>query len=397
MSNPYDVERSWPDYFLEHRRLSVDQQGTYQCGDLPVWTVYCPNGYLGNSTIIEGDDGLIVYDTGVNLDAGELVAAEIATISDKPVRAIFYSHHHTDHYNGTSAIVDPADVKAGAVDLYAWDNFTAERANEFGGPAQPSDPVDYVILEASGVADPAGVVMTFLDARHRQLLRLDSITCVVDAEGIFRDDDDERLTALKLRQIAFADLVVLNKTDLVSPAHIEVIRDWIDLHIKRISIIEAVHGDVPLAILLAGDRFAPGAVPTGHTEADDPVGDMTFDQWSYRTRTPFSRDALVRTVRRELPASVYRCKGIVYTDDDPGQPYALHARRPPHRARPARRPAPTGYPQPDRGHRARPRRGTPRPVVHRVSRRPVIRCAGRLAARYLLVAVLWTSAGLDVL
>ena len=68
------------------------------------------------------------------------------------------------------------------------------------------DAVDYVILEASGVADPAGIVMTFLDKRYELLLRLDSITCVVDAEGIFRDGDDEALNMLKLRQIAFADL-----------------------------------------------------------------------------------------------------------------------------------------------------------------------------------------------
>lgn len=132
MSNPYDVERSWPDYFLEHRKLTLEQQGTYRCDDLPVWTVYCPNGYLGNSTIIEGDDGLIVYDTGVNNDAGEVIASEIAEIADKPVRAIFYSHHHADHYNGTSAIVDPADVESGAVEIYAWENFSEERANEFG-------------------------------------------------------------------------------------------------------------------------------------------------------------------------------------------------------------------------------------------------------------------------
>jgi alkyl sulfatase BDS1-like metallo-beta-lactamase superfamily hydrolase len=132
MTNPYDVERSWPDYFLEHRRLTVERQGTYQCGDLRVWTVYCPHGFLGNSTIIEGDDGLIVYDTGVNLAAGELIAEEIRKISDKPVKAIFYSHHHTDHYNGAAAIVDPADAADGTVDIYAWENFTAEMANEFG-------------------------------------------------------------------------------------------------------------------------------------------------------------------------------------------------------------------------------------------------------------------------
>jgi alkyl sulfatase BDS1-like metallo-beta-lactamase superfamily hydrolase len=132
VSNPYDVERSWPDYFLEHRRRTVEQQGTYQCGDLPVWTVYCPLGYLGNGTIIEGTDGLIVYDTGVNLAAGSKIAEEIKKISDKPIKAIFYSHHHTDHYNGAAAIVDPADVDAGNVDIYAWTNFEAEMANEFG-------------------------------------------------------------------------------------------------------------------------------------------------------------------------------------------------------------------------------------------------------------------------
>lgn len=132
MANPYDVDRSWPDYFLEHRRLTVEQQGTYKCGDLPVWTVYCPAGLLGNSTIIEGPEGLIVYDTGVNHAAGEVIAAEIEKISDKPVKAIFYSHHHTDHYNGASAIVDPADVESGEVEVYAWENFGAEMANEFG-------------------------------------------------------------------------------------------------------------------------------------------------------------------------------------------------------------------------------------------------------------------------
>ena len=121
-----------------------------------------------------------------------------------------------------------------------------------------AESIDYIILEASGIADPAGVVMTFLDARYEQLLRMDSIICLIDAEGLFRDGDDEQLTALKLRQIAFAaDLVVLNKTDLVGPAHIEVIRDWIGLHLKRIRIVETSHGDAPLEVLLGSGRFDP--------------------------------------------------------------------------------------------------------------------------------------------
>jgi alkyl sulfatase BDS1-like metallo-beta-lactamase superfamily hydrolase len=157
MANPYDVERSWPDYFLEHRRLTVEQAGTYKCGDLPVWTVHCPLGYLGNSTIIEGKDGLIVYDTGVNAEAGAFIAAEIRKISDKPIRAIFYSHHHGDHYNGTSAIVDPAAVASGEVKVYAWENFAPERANEFG---------EIGIRQALGVAYYGGAFLPPEDLHH---------------------------------------------------------------------------------------------------------------------------------------------------------------------------------------------------------------------------------------
>ena len=130
--NPYAVERSWPDYFLEHQKLFTEQAGTYKAGKYPVWTVHVPGGWIGNSTIIEGDDGLIVYDTSVNVTAGEFIAREIRKISDKPIKAIFYSHHHADHYNGTSALVTPEQLASGEVKIYAWDNFEEEIANEFG-------------------------------------------------------------------------------------------------------------------------------------------------------------------------------------------------------------------------------------------------------------------------
>lgn len=184
-----------------------------------------------------------------------------------------------------------------------------------------ADSIDYVILEASGIADPAGIVMTFLDARYTGLLRIDSIICLIDAEGLFRDGDDDRLTALKLRQIAFADLVVLNKTDLVGPAHIEVIRDWIDLHIKRIRIVEASHGDAPLDVLLGAGRFDPARLPVAADPQHGPAGPRV-ERWTHRTEARFSPDALQRMVKRELPASVYRCKGIIFiTGSD--QPHAL--------------------------------------------------------------------------
>lgn len=185
--------------------------------------------------------------------------------------------------------------------------------------------IDYVIVEASGVAEPSGIALTFLDQRYERLFRLDSITCLVDAEGIFAQGDDDQLNMLKLRQVGFADLVVLNKTDLVSPQHVEVVRDWIGLHMNRVRIVEAEHGDVPLDVLLGVGRFDAAELRADpdpgltHDQADG-VG---FDRWSYRSGEPFSLDALREMVRRELPESVYRCKGIIYTSEAPDRRFAL--------------------------------------------------------------------------
>ncbi len=189
-----------------------------------------------------------------------------------------------------------------------------------------ADAIDYVLLEASGVADPEGIVMTFLDQRYEGLLRLDSITCIIDAEAIFVHGDNEQLNMLKLRQIGFADLVVLNKIDLVGPEHVDVAREWIDHHIHRIRIIEATRCDVPLEILLAVGRFDPAHVVSqqgdGHHHGHGTLGSM-FQTWSFESDRPFSLEALRHMVRRELPASVYRCKGIVYAADHPDKRLTL--------------------------------------------------------------------------
>lgn len=194
--------------------------------------------------------------------------------------------------------------------------------------------IDYVIIEASGVADPSGITMTFLDQRYERLFRLDSITCLVDAEGIFAHGDNDQLNMLKLRQIAFADLVVLNKVDLVTPDHVEVIREWIGHYLKRIRIIEAVQCKVPLEILLAVGRFdlahvlerydSTTSAHVDHHGEHDPHG-RTFDTWSFETERPFSLEALRDMVRKQLPASIYRCKGIVFTSDAPDKRLALQA------------------------------------------------------------------------
>ncbi len=72
--------------------------------------VWCIGGYsLANTTVIEGDDGLIVYDTGDTKEEAEHIRKAIEKISDKPVKVIIYSHSH--YALGAGALVDnPEDV-----------------------------------------------------------------------------------------------------------------------------------------------------------------------------------------------------------------------------------------------------------------------------------------------
>ena len=197
--------------------------------------------------------------------------------------------------------------------------------------------VDYVLLEASGVSDPASIVMTFLDKRYAKLLRLDSVTCIVDAEAIFTHGDNADLNTLKMRQIAFADMVILNKVDLVGNDHIDVIHEWIGGYLNRIRIVPAQHCDVPLEVLLAVGRFDPvhvagqaamqadiSASQEGHSHPHQHGGRM-LETWSYENERPFCLGTLRDMVRRELPASIYRCKGIVQVAEAPESKYALQA------------------------------------------------------------------------
>jgi len=192
--------------------------------------------------------------------------------------------------------------------------------------------VDYVILEASGVSDPEGIVMTFLDRKFQGLLKMDSITCIVDAEAIFSDGDDQALSYLKIRQIGYSDLVILNKVDLVTPIHVEVIKEWIVAHLNRIRIVEAIHCNVPLEILLAVGRFDPANMLQQsddiHIELPETsqqlqtAGEM-FKTWSFESELPLSLPRLREMVKKELPASIYRCKGVFFTEESPDKRTAL--------------------------------------------------------------------------
>ncbi len=110
--------------------------------------------------------------------------------------------------------------------------------------------VEYILLEASGVADPAGIFITFNDANLRDRIRLDGIICVVDADQVFAHPEYPPLMELKLRQVGFADMLILNKVGLAGPDQVEKVKAWLDHHFNRLRIVETDYCDVPYQNLI---------------------------------------------------------------------------------------------------------------------------------------------------
>ena len=187
---------------------------------------------------------------------------------------------------------------------------------------------EYIILEASGVSDPASIAMTFADEDLQDRIRLDSVTCVLDADQVFAFPEYPDLMALKLRQIAFSDMIILNKVDLAGPEAVTKVRNWVNENFRRLRIVETNQCDVPLEILLSVGRYDATQVGINYKPSpeincttakcqDEHHHDhsKTFHTWSFETDQPMSLEALKETARK-LPGNIYRAKGFIYHSQD---------------------------------------------------------------------------------
>ncbi|MDO8408972.1 MAG: GTP-binding protein [Phenylobacterium sp.] len=112
---------------------------------------------------------------------------------------------------------------------------------------------DAIIVETTGLADPGPVAQTFfVDDDVRAKAQLDSVTTVVDAKHLpLRLADSPEA----VEQIAFADQIILNKTDLVTPAELAAV----EAQIRRINPLAPIHraqrSNVPLEAVLGRGGF----------------------------------------------------------------------------------------------------------------------------------------------
>jgi G3E family GTPase len=196
-------------------------------------------------------------------------------------------------------------------------------------------PPEYIVVETSGVSDPIEVALTFTKTRLNELVAVDSVLTVIDAENFM--DIAPELRVLRMNQVGMADIVVLNKVDLVDEKALAEIRAYIKSVMKDARIIETVQADVPLPLVLGVGHFNPartaklspqdvhvhgaGAADDGHAHNHD--HSTVFDTWSWVSDEPLSYRALERATNK-LPESIYRAKGMLYLADSPERRGILH-------------------------------------------------------------------------
>lgn len=199
------------------------------------------------------------------------------------------------------------------------------------------EPPEYIIVETSGVSDPASVASTFLLPELKPYLRVDSILTVVDAEQVRSLEDENYFLAME--QVGVADIVILNKVDLVDAAKLIEIKDWIHEITSRARILETTYGRVPLSLVLGvgaydAERLSRRAVLDVHaheagevTEHEHKSGEhdhaLVFETWHWESDQPLSSKALRKTVEH-LPLGIYRAKGFVYLEETPERKGILH-------------------------------------------------------------------------
>ena len=177
------------------------------------------------------------------------------------------------------------------------------------------DRFDHLVIETTGLADPAPVIQTFfVDEDLRDELRLDAVVTLVDLRHVEQHWDSEEVQ----EQLAFADVLVLNKTDLVD----ETTRTAIERRVRAINpvarLLTSRNADVPMGELLGVEAFEleralsidPGFLAEEHEhEHDEAIGSLALVE-----ERPMDLDKLggwLADLVAQRGPDLFRMKGII--------------------------------------------------------------------------------------
>ncbi|NRB84058.1 MAG: GTP-binding protein [Winogradskyella sp.] len=208
---------------------------------------------------------------------------------------------------------------------------------------------DYLLIESTGISEPIPVAQTFsfIDEENNidlsRFSYVDTMVTVVDAFNFFKDfgspetlmdreltdiDGDFRtIVNLLTDQVEFANVIILNKTDLVSEDHLGILKATIKKLNPSAKIIESSFSKVnPNQILNTGlFDFEEAEQSAGwieelnkeeHTPETEEYGISSF---VYRTKKPFDSQRFLSFVQDKFPNNVIRSKGLFWLSSRPDQ------------------------------------------------------------------------------
>ena len=226
------------------------------------------------------------------------------------------------------------------------------------------DKIDYLVVETTGLADPLPIALTFLGTELRDLTRLDSIVTVVDAENYSLDLFNSQAA---YNQIAYGDILLLNKADLVDEAGLDLLEGKMREVKEGARIIRTTKSEVPLPLILSvglfeSDQYFGQDSKSGHDHdhhdhshehgAHDHEGHANcdhdhghcehdheheyehhhhehehhhsdhlaidgFTSVSFESDRPLAIRKFQHFLDNELPENIFRAKGILWFDESP--------------------------------------------------------------------------------
>ncbi|MEM7306516.1 MAG: GTP-binding protein [Planctomycetota bacterium] len=199
---------------------------------------------------------------------------------------------------------------------------------------------DYLLIESTGIAEPFPVAETFVfeDEEGRSLsnvARLDTLVTVVDGFNFLKDfqsvdelrdrsigvteDDDRDIAQLMANQVEFANVIILNKVDLLTDEQLGVLRGMIGSLNPQARMLEASYGQVDLAEVLNTGLFTEEWAETLPDSVENPEDGWNvdaekygFESFVYRARRPFHPERYNSFIRTTGFDGVVRSKGHVW-------------------------------------------------------------------------------------
>ena len=171
---------------------------------------------------------------------------------------------------------------------------------------------EHIVIETSGVADPAEIVRNLMDPVIWREAPLEAVLCVVDASAPAEALNDALLRA----QLRAADVVALSKLDLADAAGARAARAAVAAIRPAAVIVDAGNGRVPLALLFPDD---PGRPPMPRDPGRRRPASDRFETLSWTSEQPVSLPRLQAAIGRLAPR-LARAKGFFDVVEQPGGP-----------------------------------------------------------------------------